>query len=285
MIVSEIFIYPIKSCQGIKLELAEVTPKGFAWDREFMLVDRKGKFLTQRQYPNLARIQVQISGDIISLSAGDTNLKPLIFKSTLTGLEIEVDIWRDQTIAIDQGDEVAEWFQRALQLNLEQKCRLVRQSPKYIRPIDKKYAVREDEPVSFADGYPFLITSTASLVELNRRIREFHKDNNQEVPMNRFRPNIVVNTSEPFIEGEWKLISIGGVKFAVVKPCSRCIITTTDQFTGKRNNLREPLRTLSTFRQFSNRDIMFGENMIPRTTGVVRVGDKVQILEMKVTGD
>ena len=280
MIVSEVFIYPIKSCQGIRLEQAEVTPKGFAWDREFMLVNPKGKFLTQRQHPNLARIQVQrLRGDFISLSVKDANLKPLIFKPTLTGLEIEVEIWRDRTIAIDQGDEVAEWFQSALQLNREQKYRLVRQSPKYMRPIDQKYALREGESVSFADGYPFLLTATASLAELNRRIRQFHKDNAQEVPMNRFRPNIVVNTSDPFIEGNWKLIQIGQVNFSVVKPCSRCIITTTDQLTGNRNPLQEPLKTLRTFRQFDNQGIMFGENMIPRTSGVVRVGDKVQILE------
>ncbi|MBR8829273.1 MAG: MOSC N-terminal beta barrel domain-containing protein [Gomphosphaeria aponina SAG 52.96 = DSM 107014] len=277
MKVTDLFIYPIKSCRGIEVEEAEVTPKGFKSDRQFMLTDNQGKFLTQRKHPNLAKIQVKISDEMISLTTD--NRETFSFKPLLTGREIEVEIWRDHTRGIDQGEEVAEWFKAALELKPEEKCHLVKQSPKYIRPIDPKYAETENQPVSFADGYPFLLTTEASLQELNRRLSENYPEQNQTVPMNRFRPNIVINTKEPFIEGEWKLIQIGEVKFTLVKPCSRCIVTTTNQLTGARNEQGEPLKTLSKFRQIGNQGIMFGENMIPQNTGIVRIGDQIKILK------
>ncbi len=281
MIVSQLWIYPIKSCQGIELQQAQVTPKGFLWDREFMLVNAKGKFLTQRQYPYLAKVRVQIADEQLSLSVRDNSVEPLTFTSTLTGKEIAVEIWQDFIKAIDQGDEVAEWFHTVLALDSHQQCRLVRQSPQYLRLIKQSFALKDEKPVSFADGYPFLLTATASLTELNRRIAEIYQKEAQTVPMNRFRPNIVVETEEPFIEGNWRAIAIGTVKFTVVKPCSRCIITTTDQQTGERNQWREPLRTLGTFRQFGDRGVMFGENMTPQNTGIVRVGDPLKILELR----
>lgn len=280
MIVTDIFIYPIKSCQGIQLQTAEVTPKGFVWDREFMLVNSQGRFITQRQYPDLARIKVTISADLIDLEVNNSSFPPLQFSPTVTGKELPVMVWRDRTFAIDQGDHVADWFTQALQLPSEKQVRLVRQSPNHIRPINPKYAAKPDEPVSFADGYPFLLTATGSLAELNSRIDEF-PDQSQAVSMNRFRPNIVVNTTEPFIEEKWNLIKIGEVQFSVVKPCSRCIITTTEQNTGKRDSFKEPLRTLGTFRQFGNEGVMFGENMIPRSIGSIHVGDSVQVLQLK----
>jgi uncharacterized protein YcbX len=281
MIVSQLWIYPIKSCQGIELQQAQVTPKGFFGDREFMLVNAKGKFLTQRQYPQLAKVRVQIADEQLSLSVRDDSVEPLTFTSTLTGKEIAVEIWQDFITAIDQGDEVAEWFHTVLALDSHQQCRLVRQSPQHLRLIKQSFALKDEKPVSFADGYPFLLTATASLTELNRRIEEIHQKEAQTVPMNRFRPNIVIQTEEPFIEGTWRAIAIGTVRFTVVKPCSRCIITTTDQQTGERNQLREPLRTLGTFRQFGDRGVMFGENMAPRNTGIVRVGDPLKILELR----
>lgn len=273
--VIHLYIYPIKSCQGIRLESAEVTSKGFVWDREFMLVDSKGKFMTQRDYPQLATIQVQIVEDTFLLS-GSTSLT---FKPTLKGREIPVKIWSDRAVAIDQGDEVARWFQTAL--GLKNECRLVRQSPTQIRTIDRQYATQENEPVSFADGYPFLLTNTASLDELNRRINETYRDRSQEVTMNRFRPNIVIESDKAFLEENWQLIQLGSVKFASVKPCSRCIITTTNQLTGARNPLGEPLKTLSTFRRFGSAGVMFGENLIPQTTGRIAVGDRIEIIKYK----
>ena len=281
MIVSELCIYPLKSCQGIKLKRAEITPKGFAWDREFMLITQKGKFLTQRQFPQLAKVRVQISDEQVSLSTIDNRIKPLTFQPILTGTEIEVEIWRDRTRAIDQGDAVAEWFHTFLELDNQKKCRLVKQSPQYIRPINRRYTTPTQESVSFADSYPYLLTATASLDELNRRLKEIEQQDFFPVPMDRFRPNIVVETEQSFVEGNWKSIQIGRVKFILVKPCSRCIITTTNQQTGETHPSREPLRTLGTFRQFGEQGVLFGEYMVPQNLGTIQVGDTVKILEFR----
>ncbi|MDJ0679723.1 MAG: MOSC domain-containing protein [Xenococcaceae cyanobacterium MO_167.B52] len=280
MIVSELWIYPIKSCQGIKLQQAEVTSKGFLWDREMMVISQKGKFLTQRQFPQLAKVQVLITSDTITLSLQDNSLPPITFTPTLQGKEIEVEIWRDHTIAIDQGNVVADWFHQVLELTPEKRCRLVRQSPQHLRPVNPKIATKPT-PVSFADGYPFLLTTTASLAELNRRIAETYQDVELTVSMKRFRPNIVVETSLPFDEDNWRLVQLGNIRFTVAKPCSRCIITTVDQQKGNINKLKEPLRTLGTFRQFGEQGVLFGENMIPQNRGIIRVGDKLQILEVR----
>ena len=282
MIVSELCIYPFKSCQGIKLKQAEVTPKGFAGDREFMLVTQKGKFLTQRQFPQLAKVRVQITDRQVSLSALDSQIKPLTFQPTLTGTEIEVEIWRDRIRAIDQGNKVAEWFQTFLELDSQKKCRLVKQSPQHIRLINRRHTNSTQESVSFADSYPYLLTTTASLNKLNHRIREIEQQDFRPIPMDRFRPNIVVKTDLSFVEGNWKSIQIGEVKFILVKPCSRCIITTTNQQTGKTSQSREPLRTLGTFRQFGEQGVLFGEYMVPQNVGIIKLGDAVKVLEFRV---
>ncbi len=279
MIVTELFVYPIKSCQGIKLKQAEVTPKGFLWDREMMVISKRGKFLTQRQFPQLAKAQITLDGDRISLSTEDNSLPTLTFTPSLEGAEIAVEIWRDNTVAIDQGDEVAAWFHRLLELDKNKECRLVRQSA--IRKLRHKLSFKEENPVSFADGYPFLLTATASLAELNRRIAEIYQEAAPIISMERFRPNIVVETATAFEEDNWKVIQLGDIKFAVVKPCSRCIITTIDQTKGTKNVLKEPLRTLGSFRQFGDQGVMFGENMVPYRGGILKVGDKLEILEVR----
>ncbi len=277
MNVTGLFIHPIKSCQRIELEQAEVTPKGFVWDRELMIVNQQHQFITQRDYPQMAKIRVKLETEIMSLSIEDESLEPFVFTPSLTGNPLQVKIWRDNTIAIDQGDEVANWLHRALTLPAEQTCRLVRQSPQNIRLVNANYAPRSEDQVSFADGYPFLLTNTASLAELNRRILE-NNSVDLDIPMIRFRPNFVINSETPFIEDQWKLIKIGEVYFDVVKPCDRCIVTTTDQFTGKRDEFKEPLKTLSTFRRQLG-GVMFGQNLIPVNTGVIYKGDSVQCLE------
>jgi uncharacterized protein len=279
MIVSELWIYPIKSCQGIQLTTAEVTPKGFLWDREMMVVSPKGKFLTQRQFPQLAKVQIKLFDDSLTLSVVDRSLESLTFTPSLQGEEIEVEIWSDRTRAIDQGDLVARWFHQVLELDSSKECRLVRQSPQYERKINS--VTTKKALVSFADGYPCLLTTTASLTELNRRIMETYEDSAPLVSMDRFRSNIVVETEFPFEEDDWKTIQIGEIQFAVVKPCSRCIIPTIDQQTGDRNKLKEPLRTLGTFRQFGEQGVMFGENMIPEGLGKVAVGDRLKIVAVR----
>lgn len=280
MIVTEICIYPIKSCQGISLSEAEVTPRGFLGDREFMLVNQGYRFITQRQYPQLATIKVELRANQMTLSQPQGEMTPLVIEPTWQGSQVPVEIWGDQTFAIDQGDEVAKWFHQALKLNSDKSCRLVRQSPSHQRPVEKRYAVQDSDQVSFADTYPFLLTATASLDELNRRIIEF-PGSNSTIGMERFRPNLVIATQEPFVEGNWRFIQIGTIKFALVKPCSRCIVTTVDQTKGVKNEFKEPLRTLSTFRQFGTEGVMFGENMVPRSRGILKVGDRLKVLGWK----
>ena len=190
MQVTDLYIYPIKSCRGIQLSQAEVTPKGLLWDREMMLVDGKGKFITQREYPQLARVSVTITGDKFSLK---TSQDSLTFCPNFTGEKRAVQIWESHTIAMDQGDEIAEWFEKILDIP----CRLVRQSPDYPRPANPRYAGNDHTPVSFADGYPILLTNTASLEDLNQRLVA-------PVPMNRFRPNIVIRSDLAFSESSWQ---------------------------------------------------------------------------------
>jgi uncharacterized protein YcbX len=264
MHVSDLYIYPIKSCRGLQLSRVEVTPKGFRWDREMMLVDVKGKFLCQRQHPRLATVEVQLEEDRMTLVAGD---RSLTFQPSLKGEKMAVEVWADRTMAIDQGDKVARWFERVL----DWPCRLVRQSPDEIRLVDPNYAGNSATPVSFADGYPILLTNTASLADLNDRLAE-------KIPMGRFRPNLVIESDRAFIEDTWKAIAIGQISYSLVKPCSRCLVTTTDQQTGERHPTTEPLKTLATFRHFPG-GVMFGENVIPQQTGTIQVGDRVEILD------
>jgi uncharacterized protein YcbX len=233
-----------------------------------MLVDAGGKLLTQRQHPILATVAVALNDDTIELVAGKESL---IFSPSLDGKRIPVEVWDDATIAIDQGEELARWFENIIGFP----CRLVRQSPNEIRPVDPEYAGNSETPVSFADGYPILIANTASLNDLNDRLSE-------KIPMGRFRPNIVIESDEPFIEGTWKTIRIGDVSYSLVKPCSRCLVTTIDQETGEKHPTMEPLKTLATFRKFPG-GLMFGENIIPRQTGFIQVGDSLDILEAAET--
>ncbi len=277
--VTDLFIYPIKSCQGIRSPFVSITPTGFLGDRQFMLVNEQGLFLTQRDYPILARVKVILTDDHVCLSMDDKVTSALTFVPMNEGNLIKVKVWGDQTLAIDQGDEVANWFQQVLNFDSSLKCRLVKQSPKHLRLIDRKYATKKNQSVSFADGFPFLLTTSASLDDLNQRLKAKYPDQNQTIPMNRFRPNIVIENDQSFIESSWQTIKIGEVLFSLVKPCSRCIITTTDQVTGTRNQLKEPLLTLTSFRQVKNQGVMFGENMIAENTGLIKECDIVEVIK------
>ncbi|MGF1590650.1 MAG: MOSC domain-containing protein [Pleurocapsa sp.] len=282
MIVKELRVYPLKSGQAIKLQEAQVKVQGFVWDREMMLVSGSGKFITQRQFPILAKVQVRIAEPNITLQLEDNTFPAITFPIAFNGALTEVEIWRDRILAIDQGDEIARWFHQLLDLSSDKVCRLVRQSPEHTRfLISQKYPQDNDQPLGFADNSPIMLTATASLTELNQRIAEIHLSQSQAIPMNRFRPNIVIETTEPFIEDSWSVIQIGDIQFKMLKPCSRCIITTIDQKQGQKNQLKEPLTTLETFRQLSEQGVMFGINMIPQNEGIMRLGDRLEILQTR----
>lgn len=262
--VAELWIYPVKSCGGIALQHVEVTPQGFKGDRQWMIVDAQGKFLTQRDYPQLARVQPQLTSTELTLTFD--NFTPLKLPVQQSGKWRSVTIWRDQTRAIDQGREASQWFSEVLQMP----CYLVRQSSEYHRPINPKYALWDNQSVSFADGYPILLTNTASLELLNQKLAE-------PVPMNRFRANLVIAAEIPFVEDDWQQITINNTVFVTAKPCERCLITTTDQRTGRRHPDQEPLRTLRTFRYQPERGILFGINLMPTRTGHILVGDRLTL--------
>lgn len=260
--VGGLFVYPVKSCSGIALAEAEVTATGFALDRRFMVVGEDGGFLSQRSFPQLA--QVRVSREDGGLRLEGPNLPTLqVPIEREPAPTVRVTVWRDVCPAVDEGQEAAEFFSR----HLGCPARLVRLADDDARPVSGP-AAQPGDRVGFADGYPFLLVSQASLDGLNRRLP-------LPVPMDRFRPNIVVDGCGPHAEDGWHHLRIGAIDFRVAKPCARCVVTTTDQRTGERG--REPLRTLAEYRSEDGR-VLFGQNLIHAGRGVVRVGDRVVVL-------
>jgi uncharacterized protein len=264
MRVTALYYYPIKSCGGTALESATIVERGFVEDRAWMVTDADGVFQTQREMPRLALIRPRLTGDGLVLSA--PGMPPLTVVRRPDGARREVAVWDDRCATVDQGAEPADW----LSTFLGAPCRLVRMVDDFVRATDPAYSAGLDGQVGFADGYPFLLTTEASLADLNGRMAE-------PLPMNRFRPNIVVAGSPPYAEDGWRRIRIGGITFAVVKPCARCAITTVDQATAAA--AREPLRTLATYRQVRGEGVMFGQNLIHTAMGTVHVGDAMEIVE------
>jgi uncharacterized protein YcbX len=249
--------------QGSDVSEAAVARRGLANDRLMMVTDSDGMFYTQRDLPRLAAILPRLEGESLTLSAPE--MTPLTFPLRRMGSALPVSIWDDEAEAIDQGDLAAGWLSQFLDAD----ARLMRVPDDYRRSVSPKYAVTSLDNVGFADGFPLLLVSQESLDDLNARMET-------PIPMNRFRPNIVVSGCEPFAEDGWKRIRIGDVELALVKPCGRCAVTTHDQATGERMG-KEPLRTLATFRRQANK-VMFAMNAIPVTLGLIKVGDAVHVL-------
>jgi MOSC domain-containing protein len=262
--LTSISYYPVKSMRGWDLAQAIMTPRGLENDRLIMVTDPDGMFFTQRELPRLAAIRPTFDGDTLTLTA--TNLDAITLPIRRAGAVRPVTIWDSEAEAIDQGEPAAEWLSRFF----GREVRLMRLTDDAVIPVTSKYAVTPRDEVSFADGFPVLIVSQESLDDLNARMET-------PVPMNRFRPNLVVAGFGPFAEDGWKRIRIGQIELAVVKPCARCLVTTHDQGTGERIG-KEPLRTLATFRKVGSH-VMFAMNAIPLTFGDIRVGDEVEVLE------
>ena len=260
--VSGLAVYPVKSCRGVELDEAVVGATGFDLDRQWMVVDADGRFLSQREAPELAQIEVAVAGEGLTLSVPALPALTIPLR-TPHGRERTVEVWQDRCAAVDEGDAAARWLEQ----HLGRRAMLVRMAGVGSRPLAGA-PVAPGIAVSFADAYPFLLVSESSLEELNRRLES-------PVPMNRFRPNIVVAGCEPHAEDEWRRVGIGEVVFRVTKPCARCVITTTDQRTGERGP--EPLRTLASYRTVGGK-VLFGQNLVHENRGLVRVGDRVQVL-------
>lgn len=261
--LSEINIYPIKSLGGISLQSAGVEDRGLKYDRRWVLVDETNTFFTQRDFPEMALIKVAIRDDGLHLRHKRKNIESLIIPFAFDhSRKDKVVIWDDTVIGEFYNQAIDDWFSEILGI----KCHLVKMPESTRRIVDETYA--KNKTVSFADAYPFMIIGQSSLDDLNSRM-------DTPLPMNRFRTNFVFTGGKPFEEDNWKKFKIGEVIFEAVKPCARCVITTTDQETAER--APEPLFTLSKFRKVENK-VMFGMNLISESAGQINVGDKIKLL-------
>src|SRR5689334_13307200 len=231
--VASLHVYPIKSCRGLDLTAVRFDELGPAYDRRFMVVDAEGRFLAQRALPKMALIAPKLGPTALIVAAPDMpQLK--VAMSQRDAKRIEVQVWRHRGPAEDCGESAADWFSSFL----GQPCRLVRWADDQLREVNPKYA-RSPAATAFSDGYPVLLLSEASLADLNGRLQ-------QRLPMNRFRPNLVVRDCDAFAEDGWRKIRVGEIELDVVKPCGRCSTTTVDQLTGVAG--KEPLATLASYR-------------------------------------
>ena len=265
--LSALYRYPLKSAKGEHLPKAALDKLGVVGDRRWMLVDEAtGRFLTQRTDPQMSQLSALWN------AAGGLTLSAQGFEA----LDVEVPepekdlrgvtIWRDTLRVPDAGDMAADWLSRFI----KKPIRLVHVPVQRARTTEAGYG-RDDDKVAFADGYPLLLIGQASLDDISSRV-------GRPLEMLRFRPNLVIEGSEAFAEDGWKRIRIGDVEFRVVKPCSRCILTTIDPQTGVRDEQREPLATLMSYRKQEG-GTMFGQNLVNDSNGVLEVGMPVTVLE------
>lgn len=266
--LQSLYVYPVKSLKGIALDEAVVERRGLQYDRRWMLVDEENIFMTQREHPRMATVALQL--DTEGLRATAEGMEDLLIPYTPFKSEARtVTIWRSVCQAYVVADHVDQWFSRFLQTP----CHLVYMPDETRREVNPLFAVDQDI-VSFADGYPFMLIGEASLDQLNGQL------GGAPLPMNRFRPNFVLAGTTAFAEDEWKEIEIGGTTFYLVKPCDRCQITTIDQDKGERTG-PEPLKTLAAYRTIENK-VLFGQYLIAQAAGGrLRVGDTVRIIKRK----
>ena len=257
-VLASLHCYPIKSVGGFAMQEARLTDRGFEHDRRWMLVDAVGRFLTQRELPSMACLRTEPGPEGFTV-IDRRDEEHLSLPWTLEdGPEPEVDIWGTRVRAREAPSGWSAWFSD----RVGDAVRLVHMPDAAHRPIDERYA---HGLTSLSDGFPYMILSQSSLDALNARLEV-------PVPMERFRPNLVIGGGTPHQEDGWRELRIGSVRFSLVKPCARCVIITTDQGTGERG--REPLRTLATYRTVDSK-VHFGMNAVADVEGTVRVGDPV----------
>lgn len=261
--VAELWTYPVKSCRGIRLDRAAVTARGLAWDRHWMVVDEAGHFLTQRQLPAMATIGTALTAGALVLSG--PGAPDLTVPLAAAGERLAVTVWNDTVTAQAVSAEADRWLAGRLGMP----CRLVRFPDDCRRAVDPRYGAAGDE-TAFSDGFPVLLIGQGSLDGLNARLPT-------RLSMRRFRPNLVVAGAAPHAEDAWRRIRVGAVGLRLVKPCSRCAITTVDPDLGVRDGA-EPLQTLGTYRRRDGK-VWFGQNLIPDGAGEIRLGDPVVVLE------
>ena len=260
-VLSEIFIYPVKSLAGIKVSNWQVNEKGLLHDRKWMLIDSNNQFLSQRRVPKMVLIKTQLTENelILSTAVSGSILLPLY---PVDGQSCITTIWHDQCSAKTTSNEADQWLSDFLGIE----CKLVYQADEVVRSVDPDYAMATDK-INFSDGFPFLIVSEASLNTLNQAM-------DVQLPIQRFRPNLVISHCESYAEDSWREITINNIGFRLPKPCSRCSVPTIDTETAKTN--KEPLTTLNRLRKW-NKHVYFGQNALHNNTGDLSVGNEVEI--------
>lgn len=259
--LSALHIYPVKSLAGIAVAEAQVTGRGLRYDRRFMVVDPGGDFFTQRDIPKMATVWTEIVAGKLRLAAPDVG-EVEVDAEPAGGEPLTVKVWNSTCSAVAPSPEADRW----LSAYLGAPCRLVYMPESSRRPVNPQYG--GDNAVSFADGYPFLVTNEASLADLNARLA-------RPVPMNRFRPNLVLAGAGAFAEDGWGEFRVGSAGFRMAKPCGRCQVTTTDQATGEVMG-PEPLSVLTAYRDSKEFGARFGMNAVALSAGAtLRVGDPV----------
>lgn len=261
MQLSEITIYPVKSCAGFSVPETQLDRFGPAGDRRWMVVAPDGGFLTQRELPGMALLEVRTEPGGIGLSFQDRQI--VVHEPGPQSASALVRVWGDSVPALDAGEDSAAWLSDVL----GRPCRLVHMPQDSVRMVDGAFA-SEGETVGFADGFPLLLISRSSLDELNRRL-------SRPVNMNRFRPNLVVTGCAAHAEDEWRRIRIGAVEFDVAKACSRCVMPSIIQESGQRDP--DINRALAAYRRFHGQ-ILFGQNLLYQRCGTLSVGDEVEVL-------
>ncbi len=262
--VSQIHIYPVKSFSGISPSSATIDERGFAFDRRWMLIDSENRFVTQRTLPDMALFTASIKGDRVEINHKTDSSFHLSFEiGNHSGEKVNLTLFDNP----GSGYLMDSQINFALSNKLKNNVKLVYMDTDIERKVNEKYSSRK-RLVSYADGFPFLLLSEESLAELNSRLPF-------QASMLRFRPNIVIKGGEAFIEDRLKQIRINNVTFDIVKPCPRCVITTVDPTTAKKNSI--VLKTLAEFRKTGN-NVNFGQNLIHHNTGTISVGDEVEIL-------
>jgi len=269
MHVASLHTYPVKGCYRLDHGTAEVEPWGVRGDRRWMVIDVDGRMLTQREEPRLTAVHPSYldDGALVMRTPG---LAELVVAQPAGGERVDVTVWRSTVTTTLAAPAAGDWLSRAL----DRKVSLVWLDDPTRRRVDPAYG-RDTDRVTFADGYPLLITATASLDALNDWLLESGSPEGP-LPMTRFRPNVVVTGSAAWDEDGWlgRRVRVGAVVFRAAKMCSRCVVTTTDQETGERGH--EPLRILGRRRSLDRR-LIFGMNLIPDSTGLIAVGDPVTV--------
>lgn len=275
MKITQLTVYPVKSLQGINVTQSDIYAHGLAWDRRWMLVDNQQRFVTQRQLPALATISVALTPEALVLSHPSVDSIAISLEEPKGNLRL-VKVWKDHCKALPEGEEVSHWLETALG-DQARGISMVRFATEFTRAVEADFLAGEAAHTYFADGYPFLITTTASLDALNQAlIAEGHTP----IPMNRFRPNIVIEYADAWAEDQWLTLAEekGDYELALRKPCKRCKITTVDQQTAAVPTPGEPLKTLLALNTQSHlKGAYFGQNAT-LTFGqgsVIRVGDEV----------